>query len=118
MVCGFVPTPFLIGAVFMWKRACNYSRLWTICKDIDFCGGSPSYIEDKDREMLLIKFINGNYVYVEYMKKQMICSIKTVHKDNITPWKDGLEVRYYKYSDTVMKNGIQRHIDKAKALLN
>ena len=116
MVCGFMPTPFLIGVTFMWKRAYNDSRLWTICKNVDFSGGCPSYIEEKDREMLLIEFINGYYVYVEYIKSEMLCYIKTVSKDNIPQWEDGLERKVYKYNDTAMKNLIQRHIQKAKSL--
>lgn len=100
----------------MWRKIYNYSRLWTICKNINFCGGSPSYIEDKNKEMLLITFPDRKFVFVEYIKGTMTCYVKSGHRDHITRWEEGLAVGCYKHSDGAMKNKIQKHIDKLKDL--
>ncbi len=101
----------------MWRKMYNYSRLWTICKDINFCGGSPSYFENKEKEMLLITFPDRKFVFVEYIKADMVCFMKTGHRDHITRWEDSLDVKRYKCSDTAMKNRIQHHVNKIKDLL-
>ncbi len=101
----------------MWQKIYNESRLWTICKDIDFSGGSPSYFESKEKELLLIDLPERKFVFVEYFKKNMKCYIKSGHRDRITLWEDGLDVRCYKQSDIAMKNRVQYHIDKMKELL-
>lgn len=98
----------------MWRKMYNYSRLWTICKDIDFSQGTPSYFESKEKEMLLINLPERKFVFVEYIKKSMECYIKSGHLDRITLWE--VDTRCYKHSDTAMKNRIQHHIDKTKEL--
>lgn len=54
----------------MWWETYNTSRLWTICKDIDFCGGSSTYFEEKNQEQVLIRFAEGYFVYAQYDKEE------------------------------------------------
>ena len=101
----------------MWRKIYNTSRLWTICKNIDFKGGSPSYLEDKNKEQLLISFAEGYIVFVEYISANMTCLIKLLHKNNIPPWEKDLSVRVFAHSDKAMENFIQKHINKIENLI-